>query len=77
MMSASSPGTTPCAAMPLQLAVQVLYVYDHAGAHDVRDALAQYAARQEVQYELPPLVHDGVAGVVAALIAADDVVVLR
>ena len=60
----------------LELVVEVLYVYDHAGAHDVRYALAQYAARQEVQYELPALVHDGVAGVVAALIAAYDVVVL-
>ncbi len=54
----------------LDLAVQMLRVDDHAVAHNADDVGAQDAGGQQVQHELAALVLDGVAGVVAALIAA-------
>ena len=51
-------------------------VDDHAGTHHADHAFAQNARGQQVQNELAALVDDGVPRVVAALVAADDVVVL-
>ena len=53
---------------------EMLDVDDHAGAEHVDDVLAQDARGQQIEDELSPLVDDGVARVVPALIAADDVV---
>ena len=54
----------------------VLRINDHAGAEHVHGLVAQDAARHEIEHELALVVDDGVAGVVAALIAHDDVVLL-
>ena len=59
------------------LVEQVLGVDDHAGTHDVDGLVAQNAGREEIQHELALVVDDGVPGVVAALIAHDNVVFLR
>ena len=54
---------------------EVLEVDDGAVAQHVDDALGEDARGDEVQGELAVLVHHGVAGVVAALIADDDVII--
>src|SRR5699024_1202173 len=51
-------------------------INDHAVAHDADDVGPQDAGGQQVQNELAPLVLDGVAGVVAALVADHDIVIL-
>ena len=53
---------------------EMLDIDDHAGPEHVDDVLAQDARRQQIEDELAPLVDDGMTCVVAALIAADDVV---
>ena len=58
------------------LAVQVVGVDDHTVAHDAHHVRAQDARGQQVQNELAPLVLDGMAGVVAALVAHHDVIIL-
>ena len=58
------------------LAVQMVGIDDHAVAHDADDVGPQDARGQQVQNELAPLVLDGVAGVVAALVAHHDVIIL-
>ena len=63
-------------AQTLGLVEHVLRINDHAGAEHVHGLVAQDAARHEVEHELALVVDDGVAGVVAALIAHDDVVLL-
>ncbi len=57
------------------LIVKVLKVDDHAVADDIDGRFAQYAGGQEVENELALLIDDGVPGVIAALIAADDVII--
>ena len=59
------------AAIPeaLYLAAQVLQVDDHAGTQHVDGALPEDAGGHQVQDEAAPVVDDGVAGVVAALVA--------
>ena len=49
---------------------------NHTGAEHVHGFVAQDAGRHEIEHELALVVDDGVAGVVAALIAHDDVVLL-
>ena len=61
----------------LHLLPQVLRIQRHTVAEDVDDAVAENAGGQQVQGKLPLFVDDGVAGVAAALIAHDDVIVLR
>ena len=56
---------------------QVLKVDDYAGAEDVDGVVAKDAGRQQVQDELALVVYHGVACVVAALIADNDVVIFR
>ena len=58
------------------LVEHVLRINDHAGAEHVHGLVAQDAGRHEIEHELALVVDDGVAGVVAALIAHDDVVLL-
>ena len=55
---------------------QVLGVNDHAAAHDADDVRAQDAGGDQVQDEFAALVLDGVACIVAALIARNNVIVL-
>ena len=63
-------------AQVLDLVEHVLGVNDHAGAEHVHGLVAQNAGRHEIEHELALVVDDGVAGVVAALIAHDDVILL-
>ena len=51
---------------------EMLKIEHHAGAEDVHRAGAQNAGRQQIENEFAALVHDGVTGVVAALIADND-----
>ena len=55
---------------------EVFDIDDHAVAEHVDDALAKDARGKQVEDEFPPLIDDGMTGIVAALIAADDVIVL-
>ena len=55
--------------------LQVVQVDDHARAHYVYHALAQYAGGQQIQYEFAALVYYGMAGVVATLITNYDVII--
>ena len=59
------------------MAEKMLKVDDDAGAEYVHGVVAQYARRQQVENELALVVNDGVTGVVAALIADNDVVLFR
>ena len=56
---------------------QVLKVDDYASTEDVDGVVAEDAGRQQVQDELALVVYHGVACVVAALIADNDVVIFR
>jgi len=58
------------------LVEKMLKVDDYAGAQDVHGVVPQDTGGQQVHDELALLVHHGVAGVVAALIADDHVVFL-
>ena len=60
----------------VHFAQQILAVQRHAVAEDVDDALAENAARQQVQGELALFVDHRVARVAAALIADDDIIVV-
>ena len=60
----------------VDLAVQMMRVDDHAVAHNADHVRTQDAGGQQVQHELAALVLHGVARVVAALIARNDVVFL-
>ena len=62
---------------PADLAVKVLDIDDHAVAHDVDNAVAQNAARQQVQNKFSLFVDDRMPRVVTALIAHDHVVFRR
>ena len=55
---------------------QMFRVDDHAAAHDADDLRAQDARRDQVEDEFAAFILDRVAGVVAALIARDDVIIL-
>ena len=55
----------------------MLDIHDHTVAHDVDLVLAQYCGRQQVKDEFAFVVDDGVSCVVSALIADDDVLLLR
>ena len=59
----------------LHLDPQVLAVQSHAVAQDVHHAIPENAGGQQVQGELALVVDDSVAGVAAALIADDHVIV--
>ena len=54
---------------------KMLEIEHHAGTKHVHRAGAQNARRQQIENELAPGVHDGVTGVVSALIADDDLVI--
>ena len=66
----------PLLAQVGDLAVQMVGINDHAVAHDADDVGPQDAGGQQVEHKLAPLVLDGMAGVVAALVADHDVVIL-
>ena len=55
---------------------EMLCVDHHAGTHHVHGFIAQDAGGEQIQNELALVVDDGVSGVIAALIAHDDVVLL-
>ena len=57
------------------LSPQALAIQSHAVAQDVHHTLAEDAGGQQVQGKLAELVHHGMAGVAAALIADHHVVV--
>ena len=59
----------------LNLVDEVLKVDDHAVAHDVHCALAGYAGGEQVQDNFTVVVYNGVSRVVAALIAADYIII--
>ena len=63
-------------AQVLDLARQMVRVDDHAVAHNADDVGAENAGRQQIQHKFTALVLHGMAGVVAALIARDNVVLL-
>ena len=52
-------------------------VDDHAGAEDAHRVRVEDARRDEMELECSELVHDGMAGVVAALVADDQIRLLR
>ena len=54
---------------------QVLKVDDYAGTEDINGVVAKDAGRQQIQDELTLIIYHGVACVVAALIADNDVVI--
>ena len=54
----------------------MLKVNDHAGAHHVDSLAAKDARGQQVKDKLAPIVDNGVACVIAALIADDYIVFL-
>ena len=54
---------------------QVLQVDDHAVAHDVDGGLPEDAGGQQVQDEGALVIDDGVACIIAALIATDNVII--
>ena len=66
------------AAVPeaLHLAAEVLQVDDHPGAQHVHRAVPEDAGGHQVEDESPLVVDHGVSGVVAALVAHDDVISL-
>ena len=55
----------------------MLDIYNHAVAHNVNGGLPQNAGGQKVKDEFALLIYNGVAGVVSALIAADDIIIRR
>ena len=55
---------------------EMLRVDDHAAAHNADDLGTQDAGGDQVEHELAALVLDGVTGVVAALIAGNNVIIL-
>ena len=65
------------AAKLFHLSAQMADVYDGAVAEHIHLAAAEDAGGKQVQCELAVFVYDGVSGVVAALIANDDIIVLR
>ena len=65
------------AAQRLGLVIKMLQIDDDAVADDVDRGLAEDAGGEEIEDELALLVDDRVTGVVAALITADDVIILR
>ena len=58
------------------LFLEMLRVDDHAAAHNADDVRTQDAGGDQVQDEFAALVLDGVASVVAALIAGNNVIIL-
>ena len=68
-----SPTSTPAAAEARDLGDEGPRVDDEAVADDVQDALPADAGRDEAEGEVAVFELDGVAGVVAALVACDDV----
>ena len=54
---------------------EMFRVNDHTAAHNTDNAGVQDAGGHQVQYELAALVFDGVAGVVAALVTGNDVII--
>ena len=62
-------------AQGLYLVNEVLKVDDHAVAHDVHCALAGNAGGEQVQDNFTVVVYNGVSRVVAALIAADYIII--
>jgi hypothetical protein len=60
----------------LNLSLKMLKVDDNAGAQHVHGLVPENAGGQQIHNEFALLVHHGVAGVVAALIADDHVVFL-
>ena len=64
-----------CGAQGLDLVIQVLAVERHAVAENVHHALTEDAAGQQVQGEFAVLIDDSMAGIAAALIADNDVIV--
>ena len=59
----------------LYLVNEMLKVDDHAVAHDIHCALAGYAGGEQVQDNFTVVVYNGVSRVVAALIAADYIII--
>ena len=53
---------------------QMFYVNDHSGTHNVDGFISEYSGGEEVKDKLTSFVHDGMSGVIASLIARDDVV---
>ena len=66
------------AALPqaLCLAVEMLKVDDDTGAQDVYRLIPEDAGGHKIQNEFALFIHHGVSGVIAALIAHNDVVLL-
>ena len=54
---------------------EMFRVNDHTAAHNTDNVGVQDAGGHQVQYELAALVFDGVAGVVAALVTGNDVII--
>ncbi len=57
------------------LSLQVMGIDDHAAAHDADDLRAQNARGDQVENELSALILDSMAGVVAALVPCNNVIV--
>jgi len=57
------------------LADKMFKVNDHAVAHDINRCLAENAGGKQVQDKLSLFVYDRMTGIVASLIAADDIII--
>ena len=62
-------------AQGLYLVNEVLKVDDHAVAHNVHCAFAGNAGGEQIQDDLTVVVYNGVSRVVAALVAADYIII--
>ena len=59
----------------IYLADKMLEVYDHTVAHDIDRSIAENTRGKQVEDEFALFVDNGVTGIVAALIAADYVII--
>ena len=60
----------------VDLAAQVFQIDDDAVAEHIHNALGENTGRDEMQGKLAVLIDDGMTGVVAALIANDNIIIL-
>ena len=64
-------------AQPVDFTAQMLQINNHAGTHDVDDIRTEDAGGKQVQNKLAQMVLNRMAGVIAALVTGDDIVIFR
>ena len=60
----------------IQLAAQMMQIHNHSCAHDIGRCVTQNTARQKIQDKLAAFIDNGMTGIVAALITADNFIIL-